>query len=174
MANVYEWLENIDPGLIAPPAPTLEPQEEDFFMGEPMDQIMPLDIDESGNMYFDMPRTMESSVRMTSGRAAVTVPEHLAEASGRILIYLTQVLEISEDPEEQDDEEATLVEEGTTITEEARALEPIDETEFKITAQNVIDGIRVNQNPKSMEIKDVIDFKTSWPPPSNLLPREIS
>ena len=164
MANIYDWLKNVDPALTAPSAPTLRPADENPFIGEPMDQIMPLDIDESGNMYFDMPRASDTLFRVTdpsapttSGQTVVTVPEHLAEASSQVLIYLTQILKISESSEKPNDEEATLAEE------ELDALGPIDEDEFEFSTPSTIDGIQVNRNPKSMEIEDVIDHRRVGP-----------
>jgi hypothetical protein len=55
MANIYEWLENVDPPSYAPPVPSLEPADGNPFAGVLMNQITPLDIDEQSNMYFDMP-----------------------------------------------------------------------------------------------------------------------
>src|SRR5947207_1217751 len=41
MADIYEWLENVN----QPPIGTLEPMDKDPFANIPMDQITPLDID---------------------------------------------------------------------------------------------------------------------------------
>jgi len=55
MTNIYEWLEGANQPLMAPPAPFLQPMDEVLVEDDPMDQITLLDIDESGNMYFDVP-----------------------------------------------------------------------------------------------------------------------
>ena len=43
MVDIYEWLEDVN-----------HPMNGRFAEDESMDQIMLLDIDENGNMYFDM------------------------------------------------------------------------------------------------------------------------
>ena len=104
MTDIYEWLEDLNQPLRA----SLKPMNGDHFAGVPMDEIMPLDLDEDGNTYFDTSYARESSqidpslytatdpaAWTTSGQTIVTVPEHLAEASSKILIYLTQLLKAS-------------------------------------------------------------------------------
>jgi len=49
MTDIYEWLEDVNQPLRA----SLKPMNEDHFAGVPMDEIMPLDLDKDGNMYFD-------------------------------------------------------------------------------------------------------------------------
>lgn len=61
MANIYEWLENIDPPsyapisppFTAPPDPRLKPMDRESFEDTSMDHITLFDIE--GNMYFDAP-----------------------------------------------------------------------------------------------------------------------
>ena len=51
----------------------------------------------------------------------------------------------------------------TTLNGELEALEPIDEEDLELPAPSIIDGIRVNMNPRSKEIKQVIDLKRDGP-----------
>ena len=90
----------------------------------------------------------------------MTVPKHLAEASSKILIYLTQVLEIPEVPKDVDEEST---EEMTFTAEELEALQPIDEGNLEPFIPNVIDGIRVSPRAQSKEIKEVIDLRRIGP-----------
>jgi hypothetical protein len=84
------------------------------------------------------------------------VPEHLAKTSSKILIFLAQILEVPDDPTEQDN--------GTAFTaEELEALQPIDEERLETVIPNFIDGINVNPNPQPTEIKDVIDRRRIGP-----------
>ena len=149
MTDIYEWLEDVNQPLRA----SLKPMNGDHFAGVPMDEIMPLDLDEDGNTYFDTSYARESSqidpslytatdsAARTSGQTIVTVPKHLAEATSKILVYLTQVLEIPEVPKDVDEEST---EEMTFTAEELEALEPIDEGNLEPFIPNAIDGIRVN------------------------------
>ena len=43
MVDIYEWLENANQSM------------DGIFADDPMDQVMPLDIDKDDNAYFDMP-----------------------------------------------------------------------------------------------------------------------
>jgi hypothetical protein len=92
----------------------------------------------------------------TLDQAVVTVPQHLAEASRNILIYLTQILEI---PEASNDLDEGPVGETTFTAEELESLEPIDEEEFEPPIPSVIDGVCVNLNPQPDEIMDIIDLR---------------
>src|SRR5438552_3126579 len=104
MDGVYKWLEGVDQPM------------DGIVTDDSMDQITLLDIDQNGNAYFDMPQAWNTSLRQpqvndeffpidpslytttgpsaptTLGRTVVTVPEEFAEASSKILIYLTKVL----------------------------------------------------------------------------------
>ena len=163
MANIYEWLEDVDPPLRMPPNSSLEPMDGILFAGPSTDSITPLDIDVAGNMYPDAPidpslySTANPLPFTTSGQSVVMVPEQLADVSSKILIYLAQVLELPEDPKASDEEETTFT------AEELEALEPIDEETFEFPVPNVIDGIFVNQDPTSANINDVIDHRRIGP-----------
>ena len=155
---------------MTPPAPFLQPMDGVFVEDDPMDQITLLDIDESDNMYFDAPHawnppigqcqtydeyipidpslaTMTVPLAPTAlGQAVITVPEQLAEASRKALIYFAQTLEVPK------------VSEGMIFTmEELEALEPIVE-EVESFVPNLINGVCVNKDPQSTEIKNVIDL----------------
>lgn len=49
--------------------------------------------------------------------------------------------------------------EMTFTAEELEALEPIDEEALQPSVPSAIDGISVNMNPRSMEIKEVFDVR---------------
>lgn len=101
------------------------------------------------------PSLYSATAPTTSGQAIVTVPKHLAEASSKILVYFARVLEIPEDTEGSD----KGFTEGMEFTaDELEALEPIVE-EVGSSTPSVIDGIVVNINPRTKEIKDVIDVR---------------
>lgn len=173
MAEIYEWLE----GLGQPP----EPMNEDLFEGVPMGEVIPLARDEDGNGYFDVPHAwgehfepqiddepipidpslhvMTEPPAPTFGQAVVTVPEELAEASSNLLVYLIRILEIPATASM--DEEST--ERMTFTAEELEILEPIIEEESESIIPDEIDGVRVNTNPKSKEIKEIIDFRRIGP-----------
>jgi hypothetical protein len=70
MAAIYEWLEDIDPPLGMPSNPPLEPMNGILFAGASTDSITPLDVDETGNMYFDVPN--DPSVYTTANPLAPT------------------------------------------------------------------------------------------------------
>jgi len=153
----------------------------------PTDQITPLNIDEEGNTYFDFPHAlpqdappgqpwaddgsmlidptlvslMEPPTAPTSDQTVVTVPRHLAEASTRILIYLSQIIEIPEDAKDMDNEPIT--DETTFTAEETETLESIDEEGSEPFSPTVIDGIRVNQDPMPMGIREVLDLRRIGP-----------
>lgn len=94
------------------------------------------------------------------GQIFIAVPEQLAEASRKVLIYFAQTLDI---PEISEDLENELVEETTFTVEELEPLEPIDEGNFELIIPSTIDGIRVNINARSTEIEDIIDLKRIGP-----------
>jgi hypothetical protein len=101
MTDVYEWLKNVhqssyaptSSSLMAPPASSLEPMDGILAEDNPMDQIMPLDIDKDDNMYFDMPhawnapfeqsQTNVESIPIDPSRGTVTDP--LASTTPRAL-----------------------------------------------------------------------------------------
>jgi hypothetical protein len=93
---------------------------------EPMDQIVPLDVDKGDNMHFDVPyawnapldqvgvesiqidpslRTMTDPLASTApGQSVITVPEQLAEASRKVLIYFSRTLDIPETPNNSEED----------------------------------------------------------------------
>ena len=162
MADIYEWLENMDRTLGAPS----EPVDGDLFAGVPMDEIMPLDLDKNGNRYFEYPPIVPSLYTMTGpsapatlGQSIVTVPEEFAEASSKLLVYLIRTHEIPEVTNV--DEEST--ERMTFTAEELEILESITEEEFEPSIPSAIDGVRVNTNPKLGKIKEIIDLRHIGP-----------
>lgn len=179
MANIYEWLEDTHQPSYAPTSPPFGPMDGNPFDDVLMDQATLLDTDEYGNMYFEMPHVWnkpvehqanveslpidpslrirtESFTPTISGDRVVTIPEHLVETSRKILIYLTQVLELPGETEDLDNE---TTEEMVLTADEMEALEPIDEEEFEPITPDDIDGIRVNMSPRSTEIKEIIDLR---------------
>ena len=54
-------------------------------------------------------------------------------------------------------------EETVFTTEELKALESIDEEIFQPTISSIIDDIYINMNPKSVEIKKIIDLRRIGP-----------
>ena len=168
MTDIYEWLENAN-----------QPMNE-LFIDDPMNQIMPLDIDKDGNVYFDMPHawnvsfeqspinvepfpidpslytTTNPSASTTFGRIIVMVLEEFAEASSKILIYFAKILDIPEISKDVDEEST----EGMIFTtEELEALEPIDERSFEPAIPSIINDICVNANPQAIEIEYIIDLR---------------
>lgn len=67
------------------------------------------------------------------GQSIVTIPEHLAEAGSKILIYLAQILEIPDDAKDLDNKP---IEEMIYTMEEMEVLESIDEEEFESAILN--------------------------------------
>lgn len=171
--NIYEWLEGIgqpDYGPTSPPfMASPEPMDEDIFAGIPMD-----DMPHSWNVSFQQSQTdggtipLDPSLHMmtgppaptTSSRTTVTVPEHLAKASSRILIYLAQTLEIPGSAKDWNEEP---VEETAFTAEELEALEPVTEDDFESSAPSTINGICVNANPQAAEIEYIIDLRRIRP-----------
>lgn len=144
MNEIYEWLENVDQTLNIPP----EPMDESLIAGIPMDEIMPLNLDEN-NTHFEYPQIdtetfpidpalyrIHPSAPATFGQSIVIVPEEFAEATSRLLIYLVQTIEVPNDAE---------------IPNTGEAEDP--------ESPSVIDGVRVCSNPKSKEIKEIIDLR---------------
>jgi hypothetical protein len=162
MPNVYDWLDNTDQTHGAPP----EPMDENHFAGIPAEEITPLDLDEDGNMYFEYSQADDESLPIdpslymatdhtaptTSRQTIVMVPEHLAGISSKILIYLAQVLEVPETDEES-------VRRMTFTTEELEDLESVTEEDSEPSIPDDIDGVRVNRNPETTKIEDVIDIR---------------
>ena len=113
-----------------------------------------LDIDEDDNAYFNMPHAwnvsfeqpqidsevfpidpslatmMDPSVPTALGQTVVTIPEQLAEASRKVLIYFAQILEIPE-----------VSEETIFIVEELETLEPIDEEIYQSIISSIINDV---------------------------------
>jgi hypothetical protein len=174
MANIFDWLENTHQpsyasgtsSLAAPSGSTLRPMDDDHFMETLTDDITLLDVNEDDSSYFSYSQMLAETtppdpplITMGDpaiGQTVVTVPEHLAKTSSKILIFLAQILEVPDDPAEQDN--------GTAFTaEELEALQPIDEETLETVIPDFIDGINVNLNPQPTEIKDVIDRRRIGP-----------
>ena len=175
MADIYGWLKDLDRNLGA----SFEQRNGDLFTKVPMDEIIPLDLDEGGNAYFNVPHAwsdhyepqingesipidlflytmMEFPAPTTTERTVVTIPEEFAETSSKILVYLTKVLDIPEIADEMGEESTG---EMTFTAEELEALESITEEDSEPPIPNDIDGVRVNTNPRSKEIKEIIDLR---------------
>src|SRR4030095_6726451 len=75
---------------------------------------------------------------------AVAVPEHLTDASSKILIYIAELLDISEATEGLDEPNRELA----FTAEELEALEPIDEESLETPFPRTINGICVEANPR--------------------------
>jgi len=137
MTDIYEWLGNVNQPYGMPHTPFLEPGDRMLDDDDPMEPITLCDVDTAGNTYFDMsidPSLYDMtgpSAPTTSSQTFVMVPEEFAEASGKILVYLAQVLEVPEVMEESDKEEAI---------------------------PKNINGIPVNLDPQPEEIKEIIDL----------------
>jgi len=99
---------------------------------------------------------MEFPAPTTTERTVVTIPEEFAETSSKILVYLTKVLDIPEIADEMGEESTG---EMTFTAEELEALESITEEDSEPPIPNDIDGVRVNTNPRSKEIKEIIDLR---------------
>ena len=175
MINIFEWLESANQSLITPPALFLQSMDEIFVEDNLMNQITLLDIDESGNMYFDAPhawnpligqcQTYDEYIPIDSSLATMTDPpaptaldqavvmvlEQLAEASRKILIYFAQTLEIPEIPKEM-----------IFTAKELETLESIIE-EIESFVSDLINDVYINKDPQSTEIKDVIDLRRISP-----------
>jgi hypothetical protein len=183
MADFYEWLENIpqpyaptSPPFAAPAAPPLMPMDR---QGLEADDITPLNIDGDGQIYFDIPLWYMQGVQPEQhvapepppidpslvvmpnapNQRVVAVPEHLADASSKILIYLAQLLDVPEAAENADEPDEELA----FTAEELEALEPIDEESFETPFPSTIDGIRVEANPRVRDIKAIIDLRRIGP-----------
>jgi hypothetical protein len=78
------------------------------------------------------------------------------EAGRNLLIYLVQTFGIPTDGELNEESAEEIM-----FTAELEVLVPIDEEAFESTFPTLIDGIRVNLNPRAEEIKDIIDLKLS-------------
>ena len=145
-----------------------------------MDEIIPLDLGEDDNIYFNIPHVWDnhyepqiddesipidpcllgmtgSPAPTTSGRIVVTVPEQLAESSSKLLIYLTQIVDIPEITKDSD--EGPIGQITSDISEEMEDLESIVEGSPESPIPSMIDGVSVNKDPKSMEIKNILDFR---------------
>lgn len=161
MTDIYEWLEDTHPPSYTPISPPFISKDGNHFLDIPTDEIMPLDIDEKGNMYFDYPHAQSqtglintesipidpslsamTNPQMTSmsDQAMITIPAHLADVSRKILVYLAQVIDIPESSGE-------TVENTNFTTEELKVLEPIAEENFESSILNVINGVVVNNDP---------------------------
>jgi hypothetical protein len=102
-----------------------------------------------------------------TGYCSVMVPSHLAEATGKILIYLTQILEIPETPQtmemdtEEPSDEPMFTEQE--LEQEIADLESIPESDHDPTLPLTIGDIRVTANPRPREIVELIDSKRAGP-----------
>jgi hypothetical protein len=100
---------------------------------------------------------------LQTGYSAVMVPNHLVEATGRILMYLVQIVEMPEVPQVMD-ANANEQSGGLMATEQEIAeLESIPESDHDPTLPRTIDDIRVTANPRPREIAELIDFKRAGP-----------
>lgn len=93
----------------------------------------------------------------TTGQAIVTVPEHLAEATNKLLIHLLQINDISvdiKDPYEEAIKELTITTEDEMVT-----LAPIPEGSPEPSPPDMINGVCVNENPVGTDIKQIIDME---------------
>src|SRR5437016_1382641 len=129
-----------------------------LFAGVFMNKNTLLNLDKNYNMYFNTSHAWESfqinsslytatdlAASTTSGQIIITISEHLAEVSSKILVYLIQVLEIPEAPKNVDKEST----EGMMFTvEELEALESVTEKNFKSFIPSDINDVHVNANPK--------------------------
>lgn len=125
MTNIYEWLENVHPPSCAPTSTPFVSR----FVGVPTDEITLLDVDEERNMYFDVPNARSQNGPFEQSRIGIEsvmidpslgvmtnppmpstpvimIPEQLAEASRKVLIYLAQILDIPETPDDLEKEPA--------------------------------------------------------------------
>ena len=89
----------------------------------------------------------DPSASMIFGQTIITIPEQLAEANRKVLIYFAQILEIPE-----------ISEETIFTAEELETLESIAE-EIESFVPNIIDEVYVNMESQSMEIKEIIDIR---------------
>lgn len=144
MAEIYEWLEDVD-----------YPMNGTFAEYESMDQIMPFDIDENGNVYFymshawdarfehqidveslpiDLSLTMTGSSASSSlGQIFVIVLEKFIDVNRKILIYFARVIEIPESLEKP-------IENANFTMEELEILESIVEENLESISPSVING----------------------------------
>jgi hypothetical protein len=155
---------------MAPPTPSLAPMDENHFAEILNSEFTPLNINGNDNPYFDYPQIftrysraseeitpidlslatmMDPPMPSTSGQAVITVPEHLAEATSKALIYLAQIVNTPRVPKDVDESPAGEVTLNTA--EEIEALEPIVEEPPGPLTPNIIDGVCVNKNPTSIE-----------------------
>lgn len=171
MADIHDWLEHVhepaSPPIMAAMACPLVPTDRNPTLDFSMDEILPLGLDEDGNMCFQMPHAWDHYVGLEADAESipidpalqetadlptfVTVPEQYAETSSKLLIYLAKVLDIPEATDPLNDHEMTFT------AEELDDLEPIDEVPSKIS------GTCVNLKPRSKEIKEVIDYRRVGP-----------
>jgi hypothetical protein len=148
MADIYEWLRNADQPSYAPTSPPYMADEN--FYAEPLtDETIPIDP--------SLISMMDPPMPSTSGQATVTVPEHLAEATSKLLIYLLQTNDTSEDPkvpEKESTKELTVTTEDEMVT-----LAPIPEGGTEPPLPDMINGVCVNENPVGKNIKEIIDME---------------
>jgi hypothetical protein len=174
MTNVYEWLENVQQSY-APTSPPFVLEDSDVMSA---DDITILDIDENDNAHFNVPHwyTQDVSPEQPCDDVEpfpidptlvalpapeptfVAIPEHLAEASSKMLIYLAHVLGA---PEATMDRKSAG--DMTFTAEELEVLEPINEEDFGPPTPSIIGGICVNTNPRATEIADIIDLRRVGP-----------
>ena len=139
MANIYEWLKNVHQPSYSPTSPPFMPADNYLFTVDP--SLLPM---------------TESLAATTPGQTVVMIPKQFAEASTKLLIHLIQTVKVPETSGELDKETAG---EMMFTAGELEALEPILEEGPETSIPNIIDGTCVNGNPKSWEIKDLIDLR---------------
>jgi hypothetical protein len=165
MADVYEWLENVDQPTYAPasppfaalPVPAFDPVTASHFIDLTVDQDAILDMPYAWEPPVESQIPIDPVLQATT-ETFVKVPQQYAEASSKLLIYLAQVIDLPETLNELDKNAAA---EMTFTAEELEALEPVPEDDSLIPA--TIDGVCVNVNPRSAEIHEVIDLRRIGP-----------
>jgi hypothetical protein len=104
--------------------------------------------------------TMNPMPHPVSNDSVVTVPDHLAGTSRRLLIYLAKVLDIPPDVEDYDNTNTKPVDNGPVFTaEELEILEPIPEASPDPSLPDTIDDIPVVYGPQTEEIEELIDCR---------------
>jgi hypothetical protein len=145
---IYEWLRNAGQSSYAPTSPPYMVDEN--FYAEPLtDETIPIDP--------SLISMMDPPLPPTSNQAIVTVPEHLAEATSKLLIYLLQTRDAPEGLKDSDGESIAKL--TITTEDEMVTLMPIPEGSSETPLPDTINGVCVNTNPMGMEIKEVIDVE---------------
>lgn len=100
---------------------------------------------------------------LPAGYSSVMVPNHLAEATGKILIYLAQALDAWEVPQTMDADTNKPSGELTFTEEELTDLDSIPESDHNPSLPLTIDNIQVTGKPRPREIAELINFKQARP-----------